>query len=131
MIRRPPRSTLFPYTTLFRSVFFRKISGVALMAGGIIRSAWRECKRPSWSSSARRWVYDTGDGEGVREHRAESEGEHEDPRCGGQPSGPVEPVGLRHVLKPHHRVSLRLSTAPGWCATGRSAADRRLGRGSA
>src|SRR2546425_4998021 len=22
MIRRPPRSTLFPYTTLFRSVFF-------------------------------------------------------------------------------------------------------------
>src|ERR1035437_6291131 len=23
MIRRPPRSTLFPYTTLFRSVFFR------------------------------------------------------------------------------------------------------------
>src|SRR2546422_7804876 len=23
MIRRPPRSTLFPYTTLFRSMFFR------------------------------------------------------------------------------------------------------------
>src|SRR2546422_5530350 len=23
MIRRPPRSTLFPYTTLFRSVYFR------------------------------------------------------------------------------------------------------------
>src|SRR2546422_8654107 len=23
MIRRPPRSTLFPYTTLFRSLFFR------------------------------------------------------------------------------------------------------------
>src|SRR5256885_11362534 len=23
MIRRPPRSTLFPYTTLFRSVFYR------------------------------------------------------------------------------------------------------------
>src|SRR3712207_7096631 len=28
MIRRPPRSTLFPYTTLFRSVF--ALSGVAL-----------------------------------------------------------------------------------------------------
>src|SRR5438093_9795676 len=26
MIRRPPRSTLFPYTTLFRSVPFREIS---------------------------------------------------------------------------------------------------------
>src|SRR5260370_28427110 len=24
MIRRPPRSTLFPYTTLFRSVFFEQ-----------------------------------------------------------------------------------------------------------
>ena len=23
MIRRPPRSTLFPYTTLFRSTFYR------------------------------------------------------------------------------------------------------------
>src|SRR3712207_8819011 len=26
MIRRPPRSTLFPYTTLFRSIFLRKAS---------------------------------------------------------------------------------------------------------
>src|SRR2546429_1163121 len=25
MIRRPPRSTLFPYTTLFRSAFFSRI----------------------------------------------------------------------------------------------------------
>src|SRR5258707_6573755 len=25
MIRRPPRSTLFPYTTLFRSVYFLRI----------------------------------------------------------------------------------------------------------
>src|SRR3712207_7217548 len=27
MIRRPPRSTLFPYTTLFRSVAFRLLTG--------------------------------------------------------------------------------------------------------
>src|SRR5260221_4117082 len=27
MIRRPPRSTLFPYTTLFRSDFFRCATG--------------------------------------------------------------------------------------------------------
>src|SRR2546429_7232206 len=27
MIRRPPRSTLFPYTTLFRSVFREKLAG--------------------------------------------------------------------------------------------------------
>src|SRR3989449_11713018 len=28
MIRRPPRSTLFPYTTLFRSVLSRKRTGI-------------------------------------------------------------------------------------------------------
>src|SRR2546426_5776587 len=27
MIRRPPRSTLFPYTTLFRSILFHLIAG--------------------------------------------------------------------------------------------------------
>src|SRR2546430_9078090 len=32
MIRRPPRSTLFPYTTLFRSAFFI-YSGLAATAG--------------------------------------------------------------------------------------------------
>src|SRR2546428_10747387 len=31
MIRRPPRSTLFPYTTLFRSVELIDIGGVALL----------------------------------------------------------------------------------------------------
>src|SRR3712207_8040564 len=29
MIRRPPRSTLFPYTTLFRSVAVRRVRGAA------------------------------------------------------------------------------------------------------
>src|SRR5256885_3671713 len=28
MIRRPPRSTLFPYTTLFRSVFHNQQNGI-------------------------------------------------------------------------------------------------------
>src|SRR3712207_7636025 len=32
MIRRPPRSTLFPYTTLFRSVGARESGGLALLA---------------------------------------------------------------------------------------------------
>src|SRR3712207_8223443 len=27
MIRRPPRSTLFPYTTLFRSLLYRNVAG--------------------------------------------------------------------------------------------------------
>src|SRR3712207_7705360 len=31
MIRRPPRSTLFPYTTLFRSVAALALNGVSLL----------------------------------------------------------------------------------------------------
>src|SRR3712207_8200113 len=37
MIRRPPRSTLFPYTTLFRSVlepYLQRVAGVGLVAAG-------------------------------------------------------------------------------------------------
>src|SRR2546430_7769817 len=34
MIRRPPRSTLFPYTTLFRSL--RRLAAPAVAAGGIV-----------------------------------------------------------------------------------------------
>src|SRR2546422_8007094 len=30
MIRRPPRSTLFPYTTLFRSLFNVRVEGVEM-----------------------------------------------------------------------------------------------------
>src|SRR5258708_15636244 len=33
MIRRPPRSTLFPYTTLFRSDIFAWVNRVALTLG--------------------------------------------------------------------------------------------------
>src|SRR3712207_8559124 len=40
MIRRPPRSTLFPYTTLFRSGFG---VGVMLTASvNVVQSAWPE-----------------------------------------------------------------------------------------
>src|SRR5438093_3509857 len=42
MIRRPPRSTLFPYTTLFRSSVVRDRHGHAVcgrrVAGGVARS---------------------------------------------------------------------------------------------
>src|SRR5690606_40850888 len=34
MIRRPPRSTLFPYTTLFRSYAFERTCNHALATGG-------------------------------------------------------------------------------------------------
>src|SRR5258708_30992432 len=41
MIRRPPRSTLFPYTTLFRSRSRGAISRVALRKGGAIAARGR------------------------------------------------------------------------------------------
>src|SRR5947207_5072128 len=40
MIRRPPRSTLFPYTTLFRSVVVDDDSGADL--GGLDAVPWEE-----------------------------------------------------------------------------------------
>src|SRR3712207_8056022 len=36
MIRRPPRSTLFPYTTLFRSVSDRVSGSVRLVEGNVL-----------------------------------------------------------------------------------------------
>src|SRR2546429_5872117 len=39
MIRRPPRSTLFPYTTLFRSIEIQMLRALALHAQGKTRQA--------------------------------------------------------------------------------------------
>src|SRR3712207_594962 len=39
MIRRPPRSTLFPYTTLFRSKDFLSLGGVGLAGAGLLGAA--------------------------------------------------------------------------------------------
>src|SRR2546422_7707915 len=62
MIRRPPRSTLFPYTTLFRSpgVVRRDPRGrpdrPGIGGGGLPRAAVRQARRPvrSRDSPARR-----------------------------------------------------------------------------
>src|SRR3989442_7348416 len=37
MIRRPPRSTLFPYTTLFRSAPLRRVDGVLGAVARLVR----------------------------------------------------------------------------------------------
>src|SRR3712207_8184732 len=39
MIRRPPRSTLFPYTTLFRSVGFESGGAIQGFLGGALKKA--------------------------------------------------------------------------------------------
>src|SRR2546426_4470722 len=47
MIRRPPRSTLFPYTTLFRSRRIRPMNGVVTLAKTANRSAAETSMRRS------------------------------------------------------------------------------------
>src|SRR5256885_13080045 len=50
MIRRPPRSTLFPYTTLFRSPIFLSMRGLDVNELETClhdyHSAWREAEHP-------------------------------------------------------------------------------------
>src|SRR5256885_11974945 len=65
MIRRPPRSTLFPYTTLFRSFGFEdrrklKFSDTATVAAKKwLKSGeplnWRDQKDPLWSGQWLHW----------------------------------------------------------------------------
>src|SRR2546426_6902951 len=52
MIRRPPRSTLFPYTTLFRSVFVRPT--VALAHRAVSIAALVVCVVPVTAAPQRR-----------------------------------------------------------------------------
>src|SRR5260370_5122810 len=47
MIRRPPRSTLFPYTTLFRSRLLLRLAGLIPVLGSISL-----CALPSWAGQA-------------------------------------------------------------------------------
>src|SRR5256885_5730822 len=58
MIRRPPRSTLFPYTTLFRSDRHRSgytnsRSGSPPASGTVFHTFGKSCTEPTKASSAR------------------------------------------------------------------------------
>src|SRR2546430_4455844 len=49
MIRRPPRSTLFPYTTLFRSLrFYGDIDTQRLSMAGAARCDWMVAEEETW-----------------------------------------------------------------------------------
>src|SRR2546426_4857406 len=52
MIRRPPRSTLFPYTTLFRSLAAAYVAGPEL--GDALRVR-REAEHRGWSTTIGFW----------------------------------------------------------------------------
>src|SRR3712207_8053160 len=58
MIRRPPRSTLFPYTTLFRSNGRIASTGISTMAanGGDVRAVTGG-RMPQWSADGRMLTY--------------------------------------------------------------------------
>src|SRR2546426_8476623 len=51
MIRRPPRSTLFPYTTLFRSVPMRQKTAPTRRGGRLYRLA--QCSSTAMATSSR------------------------------------------------------------------------------
>src|SRR5256885_5964352 len=53
MIRRPPRSTLFPYTTLFRSPAGRRRRTARPAAGGDRHVAGAHRQRPGTGAAAR------------------------------------------------------------------------------
>src|SRR5438034_5249379 len=52
MIRRPPRSTLFPYTTLFRSARFSRAEGRRTASSGSTRASTPP--DPMWAESCTR-----------------------------------------------------------------------------
>src|SRR2546425_11597004 len=56
MIRRPPRSTLFPYTTLFRSTQDRIIADVIPPLGAAIAQA----RDLPYIGNLAKWFYDVG-----------------------------------------------------------------------
>src|SRR5689334_23973392 len=64
MIRPPPRSTLFPYTTLFRSVRFsvttRIDTKIRTACDGIAEDQWIDIRYPQavWDEEEQRWISD-------------------------------------------------------------------------
>src|SRR5690606_40100077 len=63
IVRRPPRATLFPYTTLFRS---RKGASFSISSGDragrltALRTGWPRSARTSWAAtSTATWIWDS------------------------------------------------------------------------
>src|SRR2546425_8485053 len=123
MIRRPPRSTLFPYTTLFRSVLFERPhvrlreqlglqdavpeehDGVALLlpldlllgavdgAGGVPHRVATEPVRVSFDE--RRHLLPTGALDGAADDLTDGEDIHAVDALGREAVGQAEPPNLR------------------------------------
>src|SRR2546430_12123338 len=79
MIRRPPRSTLFPYTTLFRSLFLAAGTGngrspdsaPGCVPGVKAAGAWEpRADAPVFSGKQDGWQRDLDDGAGRRDRKS-------------------------------------------------------------
>src|SRR5258706_1489636 len=71
MIRRPPRSTLFPYTTLFRSP---SRASRRFKSGNPPKSCSMHCRTPAFAAASAGWCRQSTAKAGVRqciEHRSE------------------------------------------------------------
>src|SRR2546429_2721170 len=74
MIRRPPRSTLFPYTTLFRSpfVFARQLMiSTTTLPDGVLNAAYTAALRSTGGTGAITWTLATGTLPRSEEHTSE------------------------------------------------------------
>src|SRR2546426_7861201 len=65
MIRRPPRSTLFPYTTLFRSIRDREAAGEQGIVGEVPTQVQVQAETESVANAAQR-VAEAGDRKSTR-----------------------------------------------------------------
>src|SRR3989442_6218409 len=84
MIRRPPRSTLFPYTTLFRSTFAKFYGGRAAWAGRSFHDARGACEVP-------------GPVQGVRPRDEPARADDHEDRCAPHEGGAT--VGVQGDLR--------------------------------
>src|SRR5260221_8088581 len=105
MIRRPPRSTLFPYTTLFRSYKDENTgaSDLAFEPGNpqtIYASLW-QTRRPPWS------IYPPSNGPGSGLYRSRDGGDRwEQISGGGLPSEGLGRIGIAVAPSNPRRIYL-------------------------
>src|SRR2546422_11653643 len=117
MIRRPPRSTLFPYTTLFRSLRAREL-GDQIQHGGAATGRQARGFGERWHAIDARPIERFEDGEGLARRVASfrksfraPQAIREPPRRRGRRAGlDREP---RAVGEPHPRARERAVAGPG------------------
>src|SRR2546429_3500889 len=71
MIRRPPRSTLFPYTTLFRSVAITDIAHAQAGGVGLVGRAVAEVRQLQLPAAQERLAHHRRHAERSEEHTSE------------------------------------------------------------